>query len=288
MNLPRIGAFALLSALAFTACGNKAPVGNASDPSASASNSGSVSADAEISLVYQPTEAYAEIESFVQEREVFEDIVEALNKELVLPEEIVVNVGGDPDGPYFDPATRMIEYPYEFMALVVSLFEDDYEEEELRATVAGSLRFVLVHELGHALIETLEIPVLGREEDAVDGLAAIVLMDVLPQHGSTADQGGYDTLSGAELFFDFSGSDTNGQSKPRVNVELAAFADEHSMDLQRFYSIACLTAGSSQTNYDIIEAAGFVPESRLVRCPGEYEQASTSWGRLLTPYFQEN
>ena len=40
--------------------------------------------------------------------------------------------------------------------------------------VTGNVLFVLAHETGHALISEFGLPVLGREEDAADSLAAIV------------------------------------------------------------------------------------------------------------------
>ena len=40
----------------------------------------------------------------------------------------------------------------------------------------GNVLFVLLHETGHALISDLEIPVLGREEDAADQLATVMAL----------------------------------------------------------------------------------------------------------------
>lgn len=258
------------------ACGSSKNVADNSDPQPVA--------DGQIKVeVQQAAPGYEVIQTFVEDSALFDDITDALNDELALPTDIVVNVGGDPQGPYFDPSTGMIEYPYEFMDVVYSMFADDYEGEELEATIAGALRFVYVHELGHALIEALDIPVLGKEEDAVDGLAAVVLTQVMPEHGVPAENGAYDAISAAELFFDFSGA-TGGE----VNVEVEAFADEHSMDLQRFYSITCLVAGSNQETYTVIEQADFVPEDRLVRCPAEHEQALSGWARLLEPYAEKS
>jgi hypothetical protein len=42
--------------------------------------------------------------------------------------------------------------------------------------VIGNTLFVLLHETAHALINELGIPVLGREEDAADALAALVAL----------------------------------------------------------------------------------------------------------------
>jgi len=44
--------------------------------------------------------------------------------------------------------------------------------------VAGNMLFVLLHELGHAAITEMGLPVLGRMEDAADSFAALRLIRV--------------------------------------------------------------------------------------------------------------
>src|SRR5450631_2166019 len=44
--------------------------------------------------------------------------------------------------------------------------------------VSGNMLFVLLHELGHASITQMGLPVLGRMEDAVDSFAALTLIRV--------------------------------------------------------------------------------------------------------------
>ena len=50
------------------------------------------------------------------------------------------------------------------------------EREEADLFVLGNTVFILYHELGHALIDQLGLPVLGREEDAADNLASIMMI----------------------------------------------------------------------------------------------------------------
>jgi Zn-dependent peptidase ImmA (M78 family) len=42
--------------------------------------------------------------------------------------------------------------------------------------VIGPVSLVFLHELGHALLDVLQIPILGREEDASDQLATYMLL----------------------------------------------------------------------------------------------------------------
>src|SRR5690606_37873185 len=47
------------------------------------------------------------------------------------------------------------------------------KRKQLVEFVAGNVAFVLTHELGHAVVSELGIPVLGRLEDAADSYAII-------------------------------------------------------------------------------------------------------------------
>ncbi|MEK9752119.1 MAG: DUF4344 domain-containing metallopeptidase, partial [Rhodospirillaceae bacterium] len=47
------------------------------------------------------------------------------------------------------------------------------ERHQSRTFVTGNVVFTLLHEAGHALIHMLDLPTLGREEDAADNLAAL-------------------------------------------------------------------------------------------------------------------
>src|SRR5690606_27845489 len=42
--------------------------------------------------------------------------------------------------------------------------------------VLANVRFIVLHETGHALVHLLDLPVTGRQEDAVDQLAAILML----------------------------------------------------------------------------------------------------------------
>src|SRR5580700_7329517 len=50
------------------------------------------------------------------------------------------------------------------------------QRKELIEFVSGNLLFVLLHELSHAVVSELGIPVLGKDEDAADSYAATRLI----------------------------------------------------------------------------------------------------------------
>ena len=78
---------------------------------------------------------------------------------------------------WYEPSDKTVTFCYEYVA--------DLEQASggaaahgIPAEVAfmGGVAFVLLHETSHALFDLLEVPILGREEDAADNVAAFLLL----------------------------------------------------------------------------------------------------------------
>src|SRR5258708_24137099 len=52
------------------------------------------------------------------------------------------------------------------------------QREKLIQFVAGNMLFVLLHELGHAAMQEMALPILGRQEDQADNFAIINLLNI--------------------------------------------------------------------------------------------------------------
>jgi hypothetical protein len=195
-------------------------------------------------------------------------VAASLSKSLILPHDVTIAVTRGQAGPYFDPKTRTIVFNLPFAALMFRVITTEYPKikpYDLGVAFASLQYFILFHEIGHSLINLWHIPVLGREEDAVDAFSTI-FMTKFVQDGQIA-------LWGAD-FFDAIG---RGQKYGRV-----AFADEHSLDPQRAYSIACWVYGSNETKYAFLRDV--IPRERFVRCHTEYKQLETAWLSFLRPH----
>lgn len=129
--------------------------------------------------------------------------------------------------------------------------------------------FVLAHEMGHALVDKLQLPITGREEDAVDGFAAYLLADN-PRFGPL-------TALSAAMFF-------AADADLRGKLTNADFADEHSIDEQRVYQFLCWVYGSDPHDFRSLLGGGGLPRSRARECPAEWRQLNRSWDSLLAPY----
>ncbi|PIN75849.1 hypothetical protein COV18_01565 [Candidatus Woesearchaeota archaeon CG10_big_fil_rev_8_21_14_0_10_37_12] len=215
------------------------------------------------------TKKYAELRSVLQE-EVFDSTVQLLNSVFILPYDvqIVFSECKEVNAFYF-PAQKQVVMCYELMNYFADLFEEfvDSDEEHGRAVLSATY-FVFFHELGHAVIDIFNLPVTGKEEDAVDQLATVILAE-----GSFEMQEA--ALAGA-LFFGLSGVETD--------VQDLAFWDEHSLDLQRFFNVACWVYGSNSDFADPV--LDVLPKERAIGCKEEYAQIKYSWFELLKQHMK--
>lgn len=149
--------------------------------------------------------------------------------------------------------------------------ESTLSEDELRFVTANS-EFTLLHEMGHLLIHELQLPVLGREEDAADQLGFIGLFLLYRRQ---------DDPTFAARLLDVADYWRLEWQRPKPAQEEIREWDSHALDVQRFYTIACLAYGSDPQQMEwIIEATG-LPYERALYCDQEYEQAlhAVNWLR---------
>ncbi|WP_186002342.1 DUF4344 domain-containing metallopeptidase [Mycobacterium sp. KBS0706] len=154
----------------------------------------------------------------------------------------------------------------------------DPKSNILGAYISSNIRFILLHETGHALIDMLELPSTGREEDAVDQMAAMMIL-LNPGGKETSDQIA-EVLRMAAIWFQNNASvgDDAGQN-------MQVFADEHSLSEQRFFNLLCYMYGHDEDTYDWIVREKFLPEARAARCSDESRKMFKAWAALLAPRF---
>jgi hypothetical protein len=222
---------------------------------------------------YEATENedYRELEAIFKEVRLLEDTVQELNNVFALPAQVpvVFRECGDVNA-FYDPEAREIALCWELVEYYAGMFlsedQTEQEAEEGGEAVAGATLFTFFHELGHALIDLYDLPVTGREEDAVDQLATMILLEG-GEEGETA------ALNGAWSFL----------TEEDAEAELA-FWDEHALDEQRFYNIVCWSYGKNPEGLQDLVDDETLPEGRAERCPSEYDRMSRSWNSLLEPY----
>jgi hypothetical protein len=215
---------------------------------------------------------YRELESVFKETRLFEETVDALNEEFALPADVpvVMRECGEVNA-FYDPDAGEISLCYELVEHYAEIFmadaQTDEEQEEAGASVASATMFTFFHEMGHALISIYDLPVTGREEDAVDQLAVMILLE-------GGEDGENAAIDGANSFV----------GEEEQEMDDLSFWDEHSFDEQRFYNILCWIYGKDPEGYQYLVDDETLPADRAERCPTEYHRMSRAWESLLTPY----
>lgn len=136
--------------------------------------------------------------------------------------------------------------------------------EAQKRFVAANVQWTVGHEIGHALIHQLDLPVFGREEDAADMLAAMLLVlrreaglqpDFRDRLKAVADGWLLEWLDDLE------------------NESEIPYWDQHSLDIQRLFSFTCLIFGSDPNGLTDLAETATLPVERALYCPEEYQQA---------------
>ncbi|HCL66166.1 MAG TPA: hypothetical protein DIC56_15285 [Rhizobium sp.] len=146
----------------------------------------------------------------------------------------------------------------------------DEQAEEADQFALNNAVATVFHEAGHMLVSEFSLPVLGKEEDAVDGLAVVLLLEAEDEDFNSAVE------DFANVWFLSAGASEGDED--------LAFWDSHGLDEQRAYATVCLMLGKSKERFgDFAESLEF-PEYRAEECPGEYESLSASWDTVLQPH----
>jgi hypothetical protein len=144
----------------------------------------------------------------------------------------------------------------------------DQKRQQLTEFVAGNMLFVLLHETSHALVNEMELPVLGREEDAADAFATVTMLKV----GTTFSH--RVLVEAAKGWF-------LSDLRARKEKDKPEYYDSHGLDEQRAYQIVCWMVGSNKEEFKDLADETNLPEERQETCKRDYKQASWSWGKVL-------
>lgn len=146
------------------------------------------------------------------------------------------------------------------------------DDPRVAAFVVNNTIGTLYHELGHAYVDLYRIPVLGKEEDAVDNLSTLLMLEQQPDEA--LDQMLHDASDVYWL------SDLESQE----DGWLPDYSGVHGLDMQRYYGVICLVYGRDPERFqELADYAELDPE-RQETCAFDYEQALTSWSTLLAPH----
>ena len=166
---------------------------------------------------------------------------------------------------FYRPADRSVTLCYELFEEVFTGIERDFgtrPSDEKMDAASGAIFFIAYHEIGHGLIHLLNLPILGREEDAADAIASYLALRAKNPVPSVA----------GTLWFLLRGD---------MNSGLREYAGVHSLGPQRAFGFLCQALGMNRQQFGPLAAELRLPAERGQRCEAEYSKLQYSVRTLL-------
>ena len=223
-----------------------------------------------LSVVYEPdtNSGYSEQLERLKQEDALPVIVDFINQSVRFAQPVTLLIGAE-DGPLFDPATNEIWVPGSFLIEIEDRFSSAglaTTEDEQSNAMLDVLMHTLLHEVAHVIIAQYDIPTLGKEEDAADNLANVLLLEY-------ANQGDTIALNAADMFA--------LEDRGVESLQEDDFWDEHSLDIQRYYTTLCHVYGANPEDNDELIDNGELSADKAERCIDEYYQVSSDWLSVL-------
>jgi hypothetical protein len=177
---------------------------------------------------------------------------------------------GNPDASY---ENDMIVVCYEYIDQLWKAIPLETTPAGVTAVDAlvGPLFDTCLHEFAHAMFDMLQVPVLGREEDAADQVSAYIMLHLGKIEARRL-------IGGTAYAYKI---EVDAATAPPA---LKQFADAHGTPAQRFYNLLCIAYGAdAQLFGDMVEEA-HLPKERADDCKDEYLQVALAYEKLIGPH----
>jgi hypothetical protein len=236
-----------------------------------------------LTIEHDSVKDHEQYAKYMEKKGTFRRIIKALNATLNIPYNIPIIMTNDDIGPNYDPETKTITLDYGDITWSADQYDEVYphSDKETREYFLNNINlFSLYHELGHALIDAYNIPLVGSEEDAADGLASVMIL----YYFTMGDQ---IILDNAFYFGALRKESGNSEDQ---------YWDEHALNGQRYYRLLCYAYGKSpQYVAEQLKETGsknknldeFIEEKKD-SCLGEYHVLNQAWFTLLKPHFKNS
>ncbi len=225
-------------------------------------------------IVEKPESAeYNELYDWLKQEVVLQEFIDEMNNRIEFPGEVTIKIEecGESNAFYYDDIST-ISICYEFIDEMIALQDENIDERQKLVNAVG---FIFLHEMGHALVAKLDLPITGKEENAVDELAMLVLTS------DTTDRAYFAAVEGAMQFY----SDALNE-----NLKNFDFYDTHAPSIERYYDmVAIIVAAYPESAVDFVgdNDKYKIPQERADLAVEQYEKKLNTWKTLLGDAWKE-
>jgi len=223
---------------------------------------------------------HPELRKLLLDKKIDDELFENLNKTFDLPSDIGILIEDCGSiSAYYDQDDSSVVLCYELLDLLIGVYQED-------DGVRIFIDYILHHELAHALIDILDLPIAGTEEDAADAIAIVLAIEI--NSATPADK-----INNAKTMI-LAGSLYLPLFEDRV-ADINIWISEHTLGLQRFSNLLCWSAGGEPkviNDEAINDEAIQVIYQEIIEanrdCIGEYTQKKDYFERFVSPHLKNN
>ena len=223
-----------------------------------------------ITIEYEPS-LFLGINSRVRQMQVLEELQEFLSP-LRLPADLKITTADCGVLIYPYQAGRPVKICYELISQIEDaakqIYPQDKDSQDL--VVVGAFIQAMLHEVAHAIFDILQVPIWGREDDAADRLAALMMVEL----GEDVEKV---TILGTTALFKWSATSAKAWTG-------SSFADTASPDAQRYFNYLCIAVAADYPSFGGAIEHGIIPPARAGDCAHEYEQIKTAFDLRIMPF----
>jgi Putative metallopeptidase len=234
--------------------------------------SGQAEIDFKLSIEKPENEEFNYIYDLLQKTDVLENFINDINERIEFPGEVVIRIAEcDEINAFYEADNSTITICYEFLDHAMSIQDEDVPKEERLLNAAA---FTLLHEMGHAMVDKLNLPITGKEENAVDELAMVILMS------DSTDVAYVAAIEGAMQFY---------EDALDEDLEKYPYYDVHAPSLERYYDMLTIIVGAEPTTAEEFVGEGKyqLHPDRAESAEDEYYKKLDSWKSLLGDAWKE-
>jgi len=220
-------------------------------------------------------ETHRAIRDAMQQRRILET-VGALLSSFRLPRELTLEVRScnGRETAWYDRGTAV--FCYEYVELIQRYAPKVATPGGVQRAdaIVGAVIDTILHEAGHGVFDLLEVPVMGREEDAADFFSIYFMLQFPPEDARRLIEG---------IAFNM-----GSEARPEVTERQAPqkFAGPHAMNAQRHYNVLCLSYGANPALFGVGIPAG-LPPWRARFCGDDWGMLRRAFTKLILPHVDE-
>jgi hypothetical protein len=231
---------------------------------------------ARIDIAYMPPKAAAHrpVHELLMRNRVLEKI-QALLAPFRLPRRVLLKVEGCDGTANAYSGDDAVTVCYEYIDEIWKNAPKERTPEGVAPIDAfvGPMVDVFFHEFGHVVFYMLQVPVLGREEDAADAFSAYLMLNF-----------GYGE---ARRLIAGSAHQFRRDLKPRITLRLNDFSDTHGAPATRFYNLLCIAFGANPELFADIVSRRELPVERAIGCEDEFRELAHAFKTLIGPHIDD-